>query len=282
MVWYIINEQVNENKEFVQMRTLIAELQQKENEYKARIEQLEKVLRHQSNSLPEVPVVEELERHVTHMEQELENKEKQLAAFEHYLAAKEEECSAMKLDLETIQEENARLKSDVNDTIDRDRESNLEKLEQVGRELQQALEANKRLVEDINRERVLRKKYFNTIEDLKGKIRVYCRLRPLTSVEQRIQHSVADVIDPYTLVINTPKGPKEFHFDRVFLPEDTQETVFEDTHVNDPVSIDWPCCMFHLRVISLVGRLLSSRRSMDTMFAFALTGRRAAERRTRS
>ena len=51
-------------------------------------------------------------------------------------------------------------------------------------------------------------------------------------MEKRLQHSVADVIDPYTLVINSPnKGAKEFHFDRVFLPEDSQETVFEDTHV---------------------------------------------------
>ncbi len=222
---------MNENKEFVQMRGLIAELQQKENEYKARIEQLEKVLR-QSNSLPEVPNLEELERHVTHMEQELEMKNERLAAFEQYVAAKEEEHSTLKRDLETLQEENSRLKSEVNETIYRDRESNTEKLEQLGRELQQAMEANKRLIEDINRERVLRKKYFNTIEDLKGKVRVYCRLRPLTPVEQRVQHSVADVVDPYTLVINTPKGPKEFHFDRVFLPDDTQETVFEDTHVN--------------------------------------------------
>lgn len=217
------------------MRSLIAELQQKENESKARIEQLEKVLR-QSNSLPEVPNLEELERHVTHMEQQLENKEKQLATLEHYLATKEEECSVLRIDLQTVQEENALLKSDVNDTIYRDRESNLEKLEQLGRELQLALEANKRLVEDINRERVLRKKYFNAIEDLKGKIRVYCRLRPLTSAEQRVQHSVADVLDPYTLIINTPKGPKEFNFDRVFLPEDTQEAVFEDTHV---IKLSW-------------------------------------------
>ena len=228
---YNLIDQVNENKEFVQMRGLIAELQQKENEYKAKIEQLEKVLR-QSNSLPEVPNLEELERHVTHMEQELEMKNERLAAYEQYVATKEEEYSTLKRDLETLQEENSRLKSEVNETIYRDRESNTEKLEQLGRELQQAMEANKRLIEDINRERVLRKKYFNMIEDLKGKIRVYCRLRPLTPMEQRVQHSVADVIDPYTLVINTPKGPKEFHFDRVFLPDDTQETVFEDTHVN--------------------------------------------------
>ena len=109
----------------------------------------------------------------------------------------------------------------------------MEKMQNVVKELGQALKANKRLTEDINRERVLRKKYFNMIEDLKGKIRVYCRLRPLSSTEKvhSGQRSIVDVIDPYTLVVDTPRGAKEFHFDRVFLPNDSQETVFEDTHV---------------------------------------------------
>lgn len=178
---------------------------------------------------------EELERHVNHVEQELEEKDKQLSALENYLAAKEEECMALRLDLETVQEENARLKQELNEALFRDKQETDVKLDEITMELNLALEANKRLLEDINRERVLRKKYFNTIEDLKGKIRVYCRLRPLTSMEQRAhqnQTSFADVVDPYTLVINPPsKGAKEFHFDRVFSPYDTQETVFEDTHV---------------------------------------------------
>ena len=224
---------MNENKEFIQMRGLIAEMQQKENDYKARIEQLEKALRHQSNSLPEVPNLEELERHVNHMEQELESKGKQLTTLENYLATKDEEHSSLKRDLGIIREENERLKLELNNLLYGDGENTREKLDQVTSQLNVALEANKRLVEDNNRERVLRKKYFNQIEDLKGKIRVYCRLRPLTAMEKRLQHSVADVIDPYTLVINSPnKGAREFHFDRVFLPEDSQETVFEDTHVS--------------------------------------------------
>lgn len=171
------------------------------------------------------------------MEQELEEKDKHLIALENYLAAKEEECASLKLDLESIQEENVRLKQELSETLFHDKAEANEKLDEIAYELNQALEANKRLQEDINRERVLRKKYFNTIEDLKGKIRVYCRLRPLTATEQRTQCQqqlppVADVVDPYTLVINIPnKGGKEFHFDRVFGPEDSQETVFEDTHV---------------------------------------------------
>jgi hypothetical protein len=30
---------------------------------------------------------------------------------------------------------------------------------------------------------VLRKKYYNMVEDMKGKIRVYCRARPLSGTE---------------------------------------------------------------------------------------------------
>jgi len=30
---------------------------------------------------------------------------------------------------------------------------------------------------------VLRKKYYNMVEDMKGKIRVYCRVRPMSSSE---------------------------------------------------------------------------------------------------
>ena len=179
---------------------------------------------------------EELERHVNHVEHELEEKDKQLTVMENYLTTKEEECASLRMDLDAIHEENVRLREQLNETLFHDKQETEDKLEQVTQQLNLALEANKRLLEDINRERVLRKKYFNTIEDLKGKIRVYCRLRPLTTVEQRTQQnqpSFADVVDPFTLVINSSKGAKEFHFDRVFSPYDTQETVFEDTHVKN-------------------------------------------------
>ena len=42
----------------------------------------------------------------------------------------------------------------------------------------------KTLSDNYNSERILRKKYYNLIEDMKGKIRVYCRARPLSSSEK--------------------------------------------------------------------------------------------------
>lgn len=50
----------------------------------------------------------------------------------------------------------------------------------------------KNLTDNYNSERVLRKKYYNMIEDMKGKIRVYCRARPLSQSE-RARVSLTDL-----------------------------------------------------------------------------------------
>lgn len=93
------------------------------------------------------------------------------------------------------------------------------------------MEQNKVLQEDFNRERVLRKKYYNMVEELKGKIRVFCRIRPPNKTEKN-NEIVAKCSDPYTVTIDTPKGQKEFQFDHVFMPEESQEQIFADTKVS--------------------------------------------------
>ena len=60
----------------------------------------------------------------------------------------------------------------------------------------------KTLSDNYNSERILRKKYYNLIEDMKGKIRVYCRARPLSSSEKaRVNHKTT--VKP--LFKDTPK-----------------------------------------------------------------------------
>eukprot|EP00741_Cyanophora_paradoxa_P000662 tig00000430_g637.t1 len=75
---------------------------------------------------------------------------------------------------------------------------------------------------------ILRKKYYNTIEDMKGKIRVFARTRPRLPSEQG--NPVLVFPDPYTIEVPGRNGQtKSFQFDACF-PEDTsQERVFEDT-----------------------------------------------------
>ncbi|XP_072167094.1 uncharacterized protein [Diadema setosum] len=100
-------------------------------------------------------------------------------------------------------------------------------LEKEHKELQKELKA---AVENYNSERVLRKKYYNMVEDMKGKIRVYCRARPLSGSEQeRGNHSILKAPDEYSIEVAGGRGTKEFQFDHVFMPESSQEDVFEDT-----------------------------------------------------
>eukprot|EP00163_Fabomonas_tropica_P001958 TRINITY_DN11459_c0_g1_i1.p1 TRINITY_DN11459_c0_g1~~TRINITY_DN11459_c0_g1_i1.p1 ORF type:complete len:1569 (-),score=597.25 TRINITY_DN11459_c0_g1_i1:127-4833(-) len=85
------------------------------------------------------------------------------------------------------------------------------------------------LEENFQKEALLRKKYHNIIEDLKGKIRVIVRARPLSKKElARGCASVVSFPDAYTINIEMSKGTKSFQFDTAFGPDSTQVQVFED------------------------------------------------------
>ncbi|RXN32035.1 kinesin-like calmodulin-binding-like protein [Labeo rohita] len=63
-----------------------------------------------------------------------------------------------------------------------------------------------------------------------GKIRVFCRIRPLTRAEQAKRgHTIIACLDDYSVILETPRGPREFQFDKIFNPECTQEEVFTES-----------------------------------------------------
>lgn len=117
---------------------------------------------------------------------------------------------------------------------EKEQTKSIEKLSKFEKELGSILEVNRGLKEDCQRERLLRKKYYNLVEQLKGKIRVFCRVRPPSKNEKLANEIVAKCSDPYTIALETAKGSKEFQFDRVFTPEDNQEEIFADTKVPKP------------------------------------------------
>ena len=88
---------------------------------------------------------------------------------------------------------------------------------------------NKELVTKYKKEMALRKKLHNELVELKGNIRVYCRVRPVIKEDGggRNAENVITFDDEDDALLNVfSKGAiKQFEMDKVFKPQSTQEQV---------------------------------------------------------
>ena len=90
--------------------------------------------------------------------------------------------------------------------------------------------AKERLLVKFAKEQKLRRSLHNELEEVKGNIRVYCRIRPLSKSELSKKCTVTlRAVDEYMLSLDFKKRSHSFEFDRVFGPDVTQASVFEPT-----------------------------------------------------
>jgi hypothetical protein len=83
-------------------------------------------------------------------------------------------------------------------------------------ELKESKKEVAKLEVSYKQEQTLRKKYYNIIEDMKGKIRVYCRCRPMARYElENGSTPVVTFVDETTLDLKTARGAREFLYDQV-------------------------------------------------------------------
>ncbi|XP_061984584.1 kinesin-like protein KIN-14N isoform X2 [Populus nigra] len=143
----------------------------------------------------------------------------------------QERCVSQSNQLKTLQDQldAAQNKLRVSDLSAFEAKTEFEEQKKLICELQNRLEdAELKIVEG----ETLRKKLHNTILELKGNIRVFCRVRPLLP-EDSPGADGKDVSYPTTTealgrgIDLTQNGQKySFTFDKVFMPDSTQEDVF--------------------------------------------------------
>ncbi|XP_023767429.1 kinesin-like protein KIN-14E [Lactuca sativa] len=174
------------------------------------------------------PRISELEKKVAELTQKLAN-------AESTLAIKDNELSNLHINLKELED-----LREMKEDIDRKNEQTAAILKMQATQLAeyQAL---------YKEELVLRKRYFNIIEDMKGKIRVYCRLRPLTPKEMNDKEKdVLTSVDEFTVQhLGRDEKIKQHCYDRVFDGNATQEDVFNDTRYLVQSAVDgYNVCIF--------------------------------------
>mmetsp|Transcript_18139 Transcript_18139/g.13071 ORF Transcript_18139/g.13071 Transcript_18139/m.13071 type:complete len:183 (+) Transcript_18139:1893-2441(+) len=106
-----------------------------------------------------------------------------------------------------------------------------ERSETLKKDLKETTTALDTISTKYKEEQQKRKKLLNELEDMKGKVRVYCRIRPFSKTEladQEKAKSCVDIHDDFSLTVSG-RLAKQFNFDSVFGGDSTQEAIFEDT-----------------------------------------------------
>jgi len=74
------------------------------------------------------------------------------------------------------------------------------------------------------------RQFHNDLQDLKGALRVFCRVRPLNKREKGLGDTVGvEIVDPFTVSVQASTGdPQHFSYDAIFGPTSSQAEVFSE------------------------------------------------------
>ncbi|KAG0272528.1 kinesin-like nuclear fusion protein [Linnemannia exigua] len=87
----------------------------------------------------------------------------------------------------------------------------------------------RQLQQKVKEEEAIRRKLYHAIMDLKGHIRVFCRVRPQSPSDGVVTSIEYPDLEGRDIVLAPAKGAKcPFTFDKVFTPSSRQEDIFED------------------------------------------------------
>ncbi|KAM9404221.1 kinesin-like protein KIFC3 [Salvelinus alpinus] len=184
---------------------------------------------------------EELLKEIGHLEEKKEEAVKAAAtcSVEHFQSLQDQffnlqkRLTALPPTLRTMKTDYASLRSQVRNFSDFYGAAITDAKKQISAAVSEMSEANKDLLEKYRKEVALRRKYHEQLVELKGNIRVLCRVKPVLKEDQHEEgQSVVVTTDPNNeSALSVLKGQgrsHNFELDRVFHPQATQEEVFQE------------------------------------------------------
>ncbi|KAA0053923.1 kinesin-4-like [Cucumis melo var. makuwa] len=175
-----------------------------------RIKELENLLEDSSNEVKELTTSFESKQKKWN---EKANSYKRMIEFQYNL------LQGVKCTSESVKEEVLRVKMDYSNEVNQLGRLKLKSLAHAAGNYHVLLAENRKL--------------FNEIQDLKGNIRVYCRIRPFLTGQKDKRMTIEYIGENGEVVIANPtkpgkEGHKLFKFNKVYSPASTQGEVFSD------------------------------------------------------
>ena len=99
-----------------------------------------------------------------------------------------------------------------------------ENLKECKKHLKEATIELEEVSEKYKAEQGKRKKLLNELEDIKGKVRVYCRVRPFSKTElaeKDRSENCTRITDEMSITVGLKGRPKDYNFDSVFGGDST-------------------------------------------------------------
>ncbi|XP_074317209.1 kinesin-like protein KIN-14C [Silene latifolia] len=178
----------------------------------------------------------ELEKKLRQQEQMLEDSKAKMKELELDCQSKSQNWSTKEYIYEKVMslqltglEDLRRSSASVKQEMLTTQKTYLEELNHVGAKLKNLAKAAQSYHDVLNENR----KLYNELQDLKGNIKVFCRVRPFLPGENRKLSIIQEVGEHGELIIANPAGLKDsekaFRFNKVYGPMASQAEVFADT-----------------------------------------------------
>eukprot|EP01060_Flectonema_neradi_P031662 TRINITY_DN4865_c0_g3_i2.p1 TRINITY_DN4865_c0_g3~~TRINITY_DN4865_c0_g3_i2.p1 ORF type:complete len:975 (+),score=306.90 TRINITY_DN4865_c0_g3_i2:85-3009(+) len=167
-----------------------------------------------------------LQSEVTDTKQQLEKRTVELEDQLKKISGLEQEAIAAKEDAAAAREISNKLETEMS-SFSKERDNLINRTAAAEKQLSENNEQLGIAVEKYKKEERRRRELYNQLMELKGNIRVYCRLKPCSSDET---NECISLDDDMTMLIKDPTAGKQmlYEFDKCFGEDATQLEIFEE------------------------------------------------------